>query len=82
VIANGNVVKDDDVIFFLTTARGTQVGTQVIYINSCYWSKSLVGGVPEVSIDLPLSHLTKLFIYLFYYHIRTLGTSYNYVDSV
>ncbi len=29
MIANGNVVKDDDVIFFLTTMRGTQVGTQV-----------------------------------------------------
>jgi hypothetical protein len=29
MIANGNVVKEDDVIFFLATVHGTQVGTQV-----------------------------------------------------
>ncbi len=31
VIANGNVVKDDDVISFLTTAHGTQVGSRVYF---------------------------------------------------
>jgi hypothetical protein len=61
MIAKGNVVRHDNVLFFLDKALGTQVGTQAYLINdvisesqSCYWSKSAVDRVPEVSIALSI----------------------------
>ncbi len=62
MIANGNVVKNDDVIFFLTTAHGTQFGTLVYFYQQLLnWSKSAVCGVPEVSIaSLEASELMNL----------------------
>ncbi len=52
IIANGNVVKDDDVIFFLATVRGTQVCTQVYLYEKLLLVKITSGRSPG-SVNFP-----------------------------